>query len=939
MKHISKRFLAFVCVLGLLGCVTPYSAAPVEVSAAETILFYEDFEGSSELPEGWVDYDIDGDGYSWQIDTYGYSGYPTSGQCLESRSAMSGNYKMTPDEYITLPGVALPSMTEASVELSFQIYTSYMTGYADYITVYASTTPITDPTTLTEDQIVLDRKYYSGNDYEEMIADLNAYRGQTVYLAFHHHTASGVWQQFIDDVTIRATEPNRYRIKFPEETDAYTVTPANGEFVAIDGTDYTFTVNMNESYRPSFGTLTVKANGKELVGTNNTYTIQNVTEKQKVEIAFAYRKGDVNADGAVNTMDAVLLYGGLSGQRSINAVQKEAGDIDYRIGCNMMDALLLYSYSAGSRAYVDQNRDKSLIWKSTYNDSTNAIVSSTVKNVEYYYNNRLISDFSAPATGADVKQIFYTANKARVVNLSDGYVMTLPSTSFEADYSLSELRSRYVADDFVLNVSHENQNPYGNTAGGWNTYLTEWVERYIVDDSYLSRNGLSRVRATATSTSKLAGYTVKQYDIVINDNENIDMPYYHIAIIRKNNEYVNFYLLVMKATANRATDMDTIVKSFKEITPVGTVKNAQGAYEAEIPDAWNAETLAYYNKLVNQTSTDWGFFSASMSEHGANEDKIQSEYDRLSTTLDYDYEIMPTYTHIGWSNTLHYFPSEQAARFAGGNGFNGKPVLQFTYQFTTSNNTNLAGYTPMYDILRGEYDKHFRTLARDIKKYGKPVLFRLNNEMNTDWTSYSGIVNLLDPDIFIETWRRLYDIFEEEGVDNCIWIFNPIAGTTPYCAWGEHLCFMPGTEYMQVIGLTAYQTAHNATLTSFENHYRTLYEKNTPYFDEYPAIISEFAVGAGGEKIYDWGIGGWKSTVLGRNASKQAAWVEAMFDCFAKREEPGYEFVNCIKGAVWFSVNDYANIDGTDYITNYLKLDSTLTATLAAMKKGLAAEK
>ena len=57
----------------------------------------------------------------------------------------------------------------------------------------------------------------------------------------------------------------------------------------------------------------------------------------------------------------------------------------------------------------------------------------------------------------------------------------------------------------------------------------------------------------------------------------------------------------------------------------------------------------------------------------------------------------------------------------------------------------------------------FTNIANAFKSYKEPILFRLNNEMNTDWTSYSGIVSLLDPDIFITTWKRLYNIFEEKS--------------------------------------------------------------------------------------------------------------------------------------------------------------------------------
>ena len=244
----------------------------------------------------------------------------------------------------------------------------------------------------------------------------------------------------------------------------------------------------------------------------------------------------------------------------------------------------------------------------------------------------------------------------------------------------------------------------------------------------------------------------------------------------------------------------------------------------------------------------------------------------------------------------------------------------------------------MFDIITGKYDNHFKEIARSIKEYGKPVLFRLNNEMNTDWVSYCGIVTLLDPDIFIETWQRMYDIFVEEGVDNCIWIFNPIAKTTPYSNWGEWLNYMPGTNYVQMLGLTSYEMNNEATApNTFKNMYTYVYEKSMPYFDNYPWIISEFACGAGGAVYYDWGKGKYLEKTLGRNETTQAAWVKAMFEILNDRDNPDNEFAKRIKAAVWFSVNDYADVDGKSKIINYLALDKELTKTLEAFKQGMAA--
>jgi len=209
--------------------------------------------------------------------------------------------------------------------------------------------------------------------------------------------------------------------------------------------------------------------------------------------------------------------------------------------------------------------------------------------------------------------------------------------------------------------------------------------------------------------------------------------------------------------------------------------------------------------------------------------------------------------------------------------------------------------------------------------------------MNTDWTSYCGIVSLLDTDVFVQTWQRMYDIFEQEGVDNCIWIFNPITPSTPYCAWGEALCYMPGEDYVQALGLTNYEMGNTDQLTSFQSRYTQCYNAFKDYFDNQPWIISEFAAGAGGEKQFNWTTDTWDTTVLGRNADQQAVWVKEMFECLNNRDLEENAFCRNIVGAVWFSVNDYTTINNKSYIVNYLTLDASLTDTLAEFKKGFAA--
>lgn len=574
------------------------------------------------------------------------------------------------------------------------------------------------------------------------------------------------------------------------------------------------------------------------------------------------------------------------------------------------------------------DKNAASFWKDTYKDSEKGIdTADKVYSLGVYADGVSLGSVTK-AEGTDIRYLFGGNGYTRAVNLPEGYCLTLPGGKVEADFNLGALRSQYFTDDYCLTVTYENQNPYGANQHGWDIYTGEWLTEQFGDIKFLADNNLRRTRPVVTdSTEIIPGYSVSIHSITINLPLKIEMPYYNIAIVRPADSFEYFFLFVFKSTKDMSEQFDEMLASFTEIDRVGTPVNGQGAYEVTIPETWNDETKAYYDKLCKQDHVDWGAF------YEKNDDAY-IEWLSSEEALDHDMEVFMTYMHMGWYDSESTFEEsikERAEKHAGGNGFNGKPVLMFTYQWTYTNNA-ANGDTPMYDILRGKMDNKFRELAQSLKEYGKPVLFRLCNEMNTDWTDYCGMLSLADPDIFQMCWERMYNIFQEEGVDNCIWIFNPIATSCPYSNWGNMLCYMPDEKCVQMYGVTNYAMNNEPEQDSFEKMYTYVYEQSTPYFDNYPWCIGEFACGAGGAYQYSWSSQAYIQTELGRNEKRQAKWIEEMFKNFENDDE----FCKRIKVAVWFSANDYASVDGESVITNYLKLDENIPETLAAFRKGLA---
>lgn len=567
-------------------------------------------------------------------------------------------------------------------------------------------------------------------------------------------------------------------------------------------------------------------------------------------------------------------------------------------------------------------------WDEKYTDEINKISTDTIEKSKVFYDGKYLTTKEELVKRKDIKYEFYTSDKLRYVNSSEGYAVTVPSNNVNIDYSISKYRTQLEFNSSTLTISYENSNPYGDTKGSWITYLTEWLNRYISNPVYIEQNDLKYTSDIIESTTFLDGYEVLRYSIYIDDSMEIEKPYYNIGIVRNQDSYTKFYLFVMKSEKEQTKQFDKMLKSFKEFKAFGTTKNHIGQYELKPNPIWNDETKAYYDKLNQSSTFEFGFFTYSLADENYDliSGRLEKENKRLFDLTNYHQAILPTYNHLAWGETKMTFPLQLATTYGGGNGFDDKAVLQFTLQYTNNNNNvniynKTENYTPMFDILRGKYDEQFRELARDIKTYSKPVLFRLNNEMNTDWTSYCGMISLIDPDIFRLTWIRLYDIFEEEGVDNCIWIFNPIAVTCPYSSWGEDLCYMPGVEYVQALGITRYEMMNDDVLTlSFKEGYTQLYNKNKDHWMNYPWIVSEFGCASGGET----------SGQLFRNHEAQAEWVKGMFECLKDKENN--LFCSRIAAAVWFNCND---VDSDGRIINALHLDSSLTKTFEELRIGL----
>lgn len=506
----------------------------------------------------------------------------------------------------------------------------------------------------------------------------------------------------------------------------------------------------------------------------------------------------------------------------------------------------------------------------------------------YYVNNNKRADISInalPQTN-DVKAIIETDTYDRLVNYSDGYCVSLPQ-KLEYDFSVSPIYIKAFNENTSITISCET-SPYADI---WE-YIDYYQNRFFLDEKYQQANN---IKLNKNTKEEINGYTIKIISITRNtESDQIDFnTYSYIYIKLSGQNYMRFMIKSKEYNEEHINICNNIAQSFTQIDKQYASKYTIEYYPIENPN-WNNKTKTLYKQYQTSNDLSWGIFAADIYNEG-----INKTIPNIEKKLDYEFDVILMYNHIGVP-----LPLESMKKVCKDNR-----IIELTLQTSYANNTELFGVSPMFDILEGRLDNEIRTLAKEIMSLDTSILFRLNNEMNTDWTSYCGMANLCDPEIYIQVWQKIYNMFKEEGVTNCIWIYNPNDNNYPPSNWNNFLAYYPGNEYVQMIGITGYNTGTyyaditNETWKEFEDIYNNIQQKYEPHFSSFNWIITEFASSS---------VGGDKAT-----------WINNMFNVISKYKN--------IKVAVWFSAADY---DDKGNVARPYWLDET-QETLDAFKKGI----
>ena len=515
-----------------------------------------------------------------------------------------------------------------------------------------------------------------------------------------------------------------------------------------------------------------------------------------------------------------------------------------------------------------------------------ASVPEVDKSARYYQNGALLTE--EPDFTNDVKMIKRDEEKGTEVftNYPKGYELTFPA-GVEYDLTLSEYVVIATAPRLSCTVSME-RSPYIDV----DEYLAFYQNRFYTNEHFRTEN---KIVLHEDDTVQTAGLKTR---IVTISRENFGVYTYAYQCTGGQN-YMRYMFTADEFCDEYVENYMAILNSYKSAMKYGYSYSTLKGWPA-VNTNWSDETALLYKKYQTKTDIDWGIFVADVYESGINE-----VIPAMEEKIGMDFEVVLMYRQLGTDVPV------EALQKAHDDG----KIIELTIQVSAQNNEDVYGYTPMFDLLEGNLDEAVRRLASQVKEFGLPMLFRLNNEMNSDWTSYSGIITLSDPEIYKAVWRHIYDIFEEEGVDNCIWIFNPNDNNYPPSNWNNFTRYYPGDGYVHMIGITGYNTGTyyrhvtGEVWREFDEIYSEIEKKYSQYFNWYPWIITEFGSSSiGGDKV---------------------KWIDGMFDNISKYKN--------IKVAVWFSYADFDFREGKNGAPSrpyWLdETENTLKAFAAGRKK------
>ncbi len=453
----------------------------------------------------------------------------------------------------------------------------------------------------------------------------------------------------------------------------------------------------------------------------------------------------------------------------------------------------------------------------------------------------------------------YSPGYSKYTNNPYGYEIVLPDY-LTLNEDIISVKSSFRSEQLVVDILYDSFYNTLDNKDIYNSYGNRGIKK----------NKEFTVTAEYPHSFKGTKAFITLYERRKLSDEKPDRNYYAtIAFARTPKEVITVFI-----KSSSPIYIDYIMPSFKFIDKSGKLKEDK-VFEP-VKKEFDGKTQQFYDKYFVQNDTvSFGIFEPSYPIY-------EYRLEQLENMFNYSFPVVLTYNSFNLPFKTEMHNIKKAGK-----------VVEYTLYATDIIDNTEKDIT--LDILEGKYDTYLDSLADSFNEYDYPVLLRISNEMNGAWVQYSAYHVGKDTDLFIQCWKYIYDKFKEKNVDNLIFVWNPNELSFPNYAYNHYLSYYPGNEYVDIVGITAYNTGNyypGETWRSFSEAYDHFYYDYTSRF-KHPMMITEFSCSTEG--------------------GNKGAWFEDMFKTITKYDR--------IKLAVLWNGQDYDTTKPDNPVSRNYRLD------------------
>ncbi len=161
----------------------------------------------------------------------------------------------------------------------------------------------------------------------------------------------------------------------------------------------------------------------------------------------------------------------------------------------------------------------------------------------------------------------------------------------------------------------------------------------------------------------------------------------------------------------------------------------------------------------------------------------------------------------------------------------------------------LEPWHSLVEVATGKRDNEYRNIAQQVKQWDGEVKIRFAHEMiaDDDPNTYNWYPWQDDPVAYKRAWRRVVDIFREEGATNVEFVWCPNQHLADYKILSK---YYPGKDYVDMIGIDGWGYPGEDFDRVFEQIYKAIVE-HPEIFGDKDIMLGEFAA------MEFWGKAAW----------------------------------------------------------------------------------